>query len=1089
MEDRNKSELLKELIDVSKENMLETKFGDIFNNINNKSTEKKYKHQKCNTSIFDEEHANQILKDIGDLDKITENVSEQEIDESFSNKSHSKHNTEAYDLSRYTNFNKNINEYQINDRKTVEFDNNYVVEHGDNEESDNDEDENMDDLGNILGMKLEKFDKENGGLILNEQSNNLIDNLKTENLKKYIQTGTKIDFAEEIEGKIFRTKRSFKDLEKYISNNDENNKEFPKEVQSILSSNKKLAKRIIYNMLSPKNCKKLFEELTKNEGVIFVFDKNNNVIFGTKKGSISIYNLNEEKKLKELDNPFKDDSKNKLSTISALSTDEKYIICAYNNGKIALYRKGRDKINKTKLFMTIKEIFSKDIITEIRVYSGKKDRIIFYFVDKNGKLFRVKIYKGMFKKKMTYKNLIINSYNDYKYYNLQINPNSYKCYGISNSNGIYIYNVKKNDNKLLFNKIKKIASPFNPNFCFIYSSNVKEKSKFMASITPDSVCLYEINSNFTNAIQISKYMIKDPIIKIGVFINELVYIIDKGNQITLINCSSETHKITQKFMNNEENINLSDLGNFKQLHYENLVLYNNIICNKNRNIIINSIRKTLLIAPLTLKECINKICNQKDNDKWSILFYLCNQVYKNKHPIWTRKDYEECSNLIIEKVNICIKEIINTNSNEKMDQLETVIEFLFITGQYDYITSEKDGLYSSLKDDKIYFYLLEPHILQNKFKSINLPIIFINKMIDFYVKINKKSWLCELLIHFDIKLLCDKNSANKNGVSLIDYFDKNNLINILIYIILKNYDIYKDYSYYSPIISILVNLIKESKDKQLGETINRFRQILSDTKEYNQIKEVNENDNKENIEKDGEEDNKENIEESQEINSSENDDKTNFIDLNRYNDELLYSNYYLRIKFLWYIYITISCKKIDENNKKKVQEIINKSLEIILNPKVYEILELDDGNKEILNLEREIGFIINKIFKDENINEFCEINKEDILNKIEKLVKKKYISQMEYYLICLRAFLDDSTLEINKETKLNIILCFMNNNLDNNKNKNEIKSEKFEQDLIELLKNIDSFTFDDTDKIINASNNCKDNYPKLCEYIINNFKK
>jgi len=164
----------------------------------------------------------------------------------------------------------------------------------------------------------------------------------------------------------------------------------------------------------------------------------------------------------------------------------------------------------------------------------------------------------------------------------------------------------------------------------------------MASITPDSVCLYEINSNFTNAIQISKYMIKDPIIKIGVFINELVYIIDKGNQITLINCSSETHKITQKFMNNEENINLSDLGNFKQLHNENLVLYNNIICNKNRNIIINSIRKTLLIAPLTLKECINKICNQKDNDKWSILFYLCNQVYKNKHPIWTRKDYEEC---------------------------------------------------------------------------------------------------------------------------------------------------------------------------------------------------------------------------------------------------------------------------------------------------------------------------------------------------------------------------------------------------------------------------------------------------------------
>jgi len=68
-----------------------------------------------------------------------------------------------------------------------------------------------------------------------------------------------------------------------------------------------------------------------------------------------------------------------------------------------------------------------------------------------------------------------------------------------------------------------------------------------------------------------------------------------------------------------------------------------------------------------------------------------------------------------------------------------------------------------------------------------------------------------------------------------------------------------------------------------------------------------------------------------------------------------------------------------------------------------------------------------------------------------------------------------------------MILFFMNKN--NYNNYEEIKTEKFENDLIELLKNIDSFTFEDSDKIINTSNLCKDSYPKLYEYIVNNFKK
>ena len=1091
MKEQRSNELLNEIIKIGKENILDfdlnsTKFGDIMNNLDKKGIveNQKKSHQKCNTSISNEEFTNQMMKEInsGGLDEIYEILNEQENDESANKShSHSRHNTETFDYLRFSNYPKanNIKEFQIDDRKTVDvFDKLHVYNNID-DDSDNDEDNNLNqpyndeeegdgDLGTIMGMKLEQFDNENEGILLNENGKNLVDNLKKDN--KYIKTGTKIDIVEEFEGKLFNSKRTYKELERYINKIDE-----PGNKNELQNNNKKLSKKIIYDMLSTTNSIKIYKELTNINGVIFVFDKNNNIFCSTQKGNIAIYNLNEEKKLKELDNPFKEDSKNNIALIiTAMSTDEKYIISAYNNGKIALYRKGREKINKTKLFMTTKETSSKSIITEIKIYSEKKDRIIFYFIDKNGKIFRAKIYKGMFKNKIKYKHIVINSNNNYQFYNLEINPYSYKCFGICNFKGVFIYNIKKNENKLLYNKIQDLDIKYFPNFCFVNSLNVKEKSKFMASINPDSVILCEINSNFTNAIQLNKYMIKDPIIKIGVFINELVYIFDKANQITLINCTSETHKITQKC--SEDNTILLDKRSFRHRHIEELSLYQNIFCNTNRNIIINSSKKLLLITPLTLTQCINKICEKNDNNKWNVLFYLCNQIYKNKHPIWTKNDYEECSILIIEKINVCINEIVSKNINEKIEQLKNVLEFLFNVELYDYITSEKDGLYTKLKNDKIYFYLLEPYILQNKLKNITLPNLFINKLIDFYVKINKKSWLCELLIHFDIKLLCDKKSVNKAGMTLFDIFDKNNLINILLYIILKNYDIYKEYTYTTPIINIFLNLIKESKNIKAEALFNQFNEIISSNNEYNEI--VIDN----NIE-----DNKEEKLDNTKINL-----KNNFIEENRYKDDLLYGNHYLRIKLLWYIYTILFCREVNDTNKKKCQELIDKSLEIILTPKIYEILEISENNNnetiKILNLDLEIRFFVNKLFKDELINEFCEINKENILQKIEDLVKKGYISYIAFYLICLKSYLDDPTLEINKETKLNILLFFMNDNNVEEKY-NETKNENFEKDLIELLKNIDSFTFDDRDKIINSSNNCKDKFPKLTEYIINNFKK
>ena len=383
MEDQKKEDLLNEIIKIGKENILDldlnsTKFGDIMNKLNKKELEENQKknHQRCSTSISNEEFTNQMMREInsGGLEKIYELFDDQENEESSNKKhSHSRYPTETFDYFRFSNVNKNkINEFQIDDRKTIDvFDKLHIFDNESLDDSDNEndnggnneEDEGDGGLGSIIGMKLEKFNEENDGIILNENSNQLIEELKNENLTKYIKTGTKIDFIEEIEGKVFNLKKNFKELEKYISkldNNENNNK-----IQNI-SENKK-SRLIKYDMLSTSNNGELYKELLNNKSTIFTFDKNNNILLGTEKGNIIIYNLNEKKIITKLVNPFNNESK--LVQITAMSSDEKYIICAYSNGKIYLFKKDKDKL-KTKYTEEITE----NIITEIKVYSKKKKK-------------------------------------------------------------------------------------------------------------------------------------------------------------------------------------------------------------------------------------------------------------------------------------------------------------------------------------------------------------------------------------------------------------------------------------------------------------------------------------------------------------------------------------------------------------------------------------------------------------------------------------------------------------------------------------------------------------------------------------------
>ena len=136
-------------------------------------------------------------KDKFENQKIYEILNEQDNEES-ANKSHSRHNTETFDYLRFSNYQKpnNIKEFQFDNRKTVDvFDKLHVYDNIDDdsdvEEENNlnasykDEEEGDGDLGTIMGMQLEQFNNENEGILLNENGQNLIDDLKNE--KKFVK--------------------------------------------------------------------------------------------------------------------------------------------------------------------------------------------------------------------------------------------------------------------------------------------------------------------------------------------------------------------------------------------------------------------------------------------------------------------------------------------------------------------------------------------------------------------------------------------------------------------------------------------------------------------------------------------------------------------------------------------------------------------------------------------------------------------------------------------------------------------------------------------------------------------------------------
>ena len=937
---------------------------------------------------------------------------------------------------------------------------------------------NNENNDNIISENVKEENKE----IIKENNEINSINGNINNVESKIElTGTKIDLVEKMENLFFSKKKDFSELNNYLNNKFYEHKEF--------LDNKE---KILYNIIQsfPKN--KLLTLFFHQNITSLYLDTEDFLYCGDEKGNLVIYSIKEEKIVKQLENPFLFEIKNNQNfpCIKVISSDDQFIIAGYDKGKFALFYKNENKPTKTKIYDSFQEISQHNII-EIKIYSKKKNSILIYSCDDQENIFRTKMIKNKIFKNKVYTNRITgclkNTNKKEPYYYLEINPFWYKCIGVVNNRGVFIYIIKKCKKDVIF-KWNNLDEN-NAYLSFFFAQKKEEKNKFYIS-NMNKINIYEINDDYNGVVQQKLIILKDNIIKIGLFMNDLIYAFDQKNTIRLINyyhIKNNTNTI-KKIEDNEYGFydkipvntnNSNDIVKDKeQENYQFLLNYYNFLSVKNGAIFMYSKNNILSINSFSLYEGITKIYNSifdnQNIEKWDILFNIGKEIYQNKHPIWKIDKINKFQDIYINYTQSFLSLLIINflNNEEKKDEINKIIKkfnvlisFLFDIELYNFIIGEKklSTAFHNSKLDDLYYYLLEPYIIEDRFMNLsNLPISFINNLMDCYLyKNNKeskfikmnKSWISELLTHFDIKKYFEKEKG------LLENMKDNYLINTIIYFVLN-------YSYneiminnsidYSTALTLLIRLLK-SKIKNYQKNTN---------KEENEIIDLN----------------------NEELFKSE----------NRYKDEIIFSIEYLRIKILWYIYKILKIKILIDNPERTddlkkslfIKEIIKIPLdEELFNNIVFASYNNDDKdiNKKTF-LDKEFIYIITIMFENEILSKFSNINKEEILQKLINLFTNRKESQIYLNLLLVKSIINDKELDISNQIKLNTVLFFLENNCLDSDIYPEIKEINFQENLIEILKLIDSYSFDDSEKLIKLAKKCENSYNKLYTYIKNTFK-
>ena len=1026
----------KKEINAIKEKKDEVKDKDKDSNSSNISDKEKVKETKNNEKkekekekeIETEKDENKEKEIIIEKNENSNQEEKVEQNEKVSKEVKDEHNKNNENMKK----NAEIFEHKEKENKII---NNNIVE---NKNKDNDKKTNNSKEDNTKSNKINiiKEDIKKDNIIINEEKNINEETIKIE------YTGTKIDLVEKMESNFFSKNKNISELKHYLNNNLYNSLGSDKNLISLKNE------KIFYDITQtfPKN--KLLTEFFIQKITSLYLDSEEYIYCGDEKGNLKIYSIKEEKLVKEIENPFLFENKNNKTypCINSITSDDQFIIAGYEKGKFALFWKNEKKPFKTKLYDAFQEVSQHNII-EIKIYSKKKNSILIYSCDDQENIYRTKIIKNKIFKNKVYTNRITGSLKNVKkkepYYYLEINPFWYKCIGVVNNRSVYIYIIKKCKKDVIF-KWNNLDED-NSFLSLFFSQKKDEKNNFFVS-NLNRINIYEINNDYNGVAQRKSIIFEKKIIKIGSFMNDLIYVFDQRNTIKLVNYNNINYNENNYYgyydtitVNNNEVVKEQDQENYKFL-----LNYQNFLCIKNGNIFIYNKNNISFVNSLSLYDGIAKIYNSifttQNIEKWDILFKIGIEIYEQIHPLWKIDQMNKFQDLYMNYsqsfLSLLIIQLCNNNDNKKYDldkilnKFNELISFLFKVEFYNFLTSEKNNLYSifvSSKIEDLYFYLLEPYIIEDKFKDkTNLPNAFINNLMDIFlnkknkesifIKVNK-SWLSELLVHFDIKKYIEKGKNN----GLLENIKENYLINTIIYFVLnynQNEVMINNLIDYTTPLNLLIRLLKlkiKNEQKSKGEEQEGGIEI-----------------------------------------NLKNEDL--FKNENRYKDEIIFSSEYLRIKIIWYIYKILKNKILNDSEEKtneiKKSLFVKEILKIPLDKELFNniVFASYNNNKNIYYLDREIIYILHLIFEDEIINKYNDYTKEEIFQKLINIFKERKESQISLNLFLVQSIINDKGIELSNDIKLNLVLFFMDNNCSKSDIYPEIKEEKFQDNLIEILK-------------------------------------
>ena len=370
-------------------------------------------------------------------------------------------------------------------------------------------------------------------------------------------------------------------------------------------------------------------------------------------------------------------------------------------------------------------------------------------------------------------------------------------------------------------------------------------------------CLPVSNNSIYGFTTAGHYVNSNPIIRMNFLSNSIIFFFDKNKLCRVINTSLITPGEVRLSADNDQPISMVDSLRKPELQEGYLVdpelnfqtyitdksdnssraTYNNHIISFNKNIFVLAKKDFYHGKLLNWEQCLN---NLNSNSEWYSALSLGLDIYNGKETALADIPQDEVKrklrvgNTLRTLIHqFAIMHINNDNKpyNKEQDPkqslsncINTCIEFCIEIESLEFLLTHLQPIFHSQGYEDDFIQKLEPFIVCDKIKNLQLQQLTIHKIIDFYIKNNKFHTLSQILLHLDIQSID------------LDYIkhicNQYNLITPLIYVYSNNED--EDFFYPVKKIFEIFEKAKEIKNfTSYGEIVKKLPiEDLENSKQY-----------------------------------------------------------------------------------------------------------------------------------------------------------------------------------------------------------------------------------------------------------------